>query len=297
MKLKDIKDVLTYASFRPEPDDGTAGWVRRFPKAKTLLLNVNKSGASWIGLEKGSEFTEPGAADGTLKEVATQAGEEWKALADDGWCAVSLSTRYVISLEANLSRKKGSEDQIRSNPKAALGAKAERGKRYAVRHNPQSNTSVLLAVEEDGVTKIETVLKEFGMGAGRIACGTFAQLSELIDQVAEARRVQAEKNPDVGLGSVVMVTCCQGSVCALTQEEDSWTELRSRTDLYDGDDMEPVVGIVLPLIENAGAGCHVVFMSDQPGSTFPGLLQQKMPSARISDVTVDNQLWKLLADL
>ncbi len=72
MTLKDIKDVLNYASFRPEPDDSSAPLVRRFPKAKALLLNVNKTGASWVGLEKGGDLKEPGAAEGTLKDVATQ---------------------------------------------------------------------------------------------------------------------------------------------------------------------------------------------------------------------------------
>ena len=38
-------------------------------------------------------------------------------MTSEGWCAISFSTRYVISLEVNLSRRKGSEEQIKTNPK------------------------------------------------------------------------------------------------------------------------------------------------------------------------------------
>ena len=42
MKLKDLKDVLTFRSFRPEPDDSSAPWRRRFPREKTLLLTISR---------------------------------------------------------------------------------------------------------------------------------------------------------------------------------------------------------------------------------------------------------------
>ena len=208
-----------------------------------------------------------------------------------------VGTRYVISLEANLSRRKGNEEQIRTNPKGALGAKAEKGKRYGVRHNAESNTSVLLAVEEDAIKRIETGMKEAGLQVGRISCGTFVLMSDLIDQVADARRTQLESNPEAELGTIVMVVCCNGSVCAVTQQGDQWVELRSRPDIYEGGEMEPALDIVMPLIENAGAGAHVVFMNDETGSPFPALLQQKAPHVRVSDVTVENQLWKQISDL
>ena len=224
MKLKDIKDVLTFASFRPEPDDTTAGWPKRFPRERTLMLNITKTGVSWVGMERGLKIGDSGSLEGAVKDVAGQVGEEWKSLTDNGWCAVSLSTRYVISLESNLSRRKGAEEQIRTNPKIALGAKAERGKRYSVAHNSESNTSVLLAVEEDLVKRIEGSLDSADLKIGRVSCGPFAMLTDLIEQVAEARAAQKEGE---GLGPIVMVACCQGSVVALTQQGDSWTELRS----------------------------------------------------------------------
>jgi len=297
MKLKDIKDVLTFRSFRPEPDDGAASWQKRFPKDNTLLININKSAVAWAQIDKGDQISDGGAIEGTFKDVSTQLSDEWLMMTSEGWCAISFSTRYVISLEVNLSRRKGSEEQIKTSPKAALGAKAERGKRYAVRHNPESNTSVLLAVDEEMIKSVEKGGGEVGLKIGRVACGTFSLLTDLIDQVGEARRVHAEANPDSDLGTIVMIVCCKGSVCALTQQGDNWTELRSRTDLYEGDSMEPVMGIVLPLIENAGPGAHVVYMSDNVGSELPGLLQARLPNTKISDVTVENQLWKKLSDL
>ena len=294
MKLKDIKDVLTFASFRPEPDDTTAGWPKRFPRERTLMLNITKTGVSWVGMERGLKIGDSGSLEGAVKDVAGQVGDEWKSLTDDGWCAVSLSTRYVISLESNLSRRKGAEEQIRTNPKIALGAKAERGKRYSVAHNSESNTSVLLAVEEDLIKRIETSLDSAGLKVGRVSCGPFSMLTDLIEQVAEARAAQKEGE---GLGPIVMVACCQGSVVALTQQGDNWTELRSRTDAYEGSDATPVLGIIQPLIENAGDGTHVVFMGDEPGLPLPALLQERLPNVRVSDVSVENQLWKKLADL
>lgn len=295
MKLKDIKDVLTFASFRPEPDDSSATWTRRFPRKKTLLLGAGRSSLTWAGLERG-RFSGGGYLDGDLKELATQMAEEWKGMTDDGWCAVSLSSRYVISLETNLSRRKGTEDQIRTNPKAALGAKAERGKRYAVKHNPESNTSVLLALDEDMIRRVETTMRDVGLRVGRITCGPYVMMCDLIDQVAEARQSRAGSQADADLGTLVLVVCCQGSVCALTQREDQWLELRSRTDIYEEGNLEPVLGIVMPLIENAGAGAHVLFMGDQSGSDFPQMLQAKAPHLRVSDLTAENQLWKLLSD-
>ena len=43
MKLKDVKDVLTFAAFRPEPDDSTAPWSKRFPRQRSLLLNFDQT--------------------------------------------------------------------------------------------------------------------------------------------------------------------------------------------------------------------------------------------------------------
>ena len=295
MKLKDLKDVLTFRSFRPEPDDSSAPWRKRFPREKTLLLTISRRRVSWLTLDKRGEFTDAGSMEGELKEVLAAVGPELRARPDQGWCAVSLNHRFVITLEENLSRRARLEEQLRTNPKAALGAKAERGKRYNLTHNPESNTSLLLAVDDDAIVKTEAMLREHGLQIGRISIGIYGMLLDLIDQVAEARAARAASNPGEPFGNVVMVACCEGSVVVLSQREENWIELRSRSDLYT-DDLTPVMDILMPLLQNAGSGAHVVFMNDEHGGNFSELLQTRAPGTQISEVTVPQQLAKLLTD-
>jgi len=295
MKLKDIKDVLTLRSFRPEPDDSTAAWRKRFPREKTLLLNISRRRVTWMALDRRGEFTDAGSMVGELKEVLASVGPDLRALTDNGWCAISLNQRFVITLEVNLSRRAGLEEQLRSNPKAALGAKAERGKRYNLVHNPESNTSLLLACDDDAIVKTEAMLREQGLQVGRMSIGIYGMLLDLISQVAEARAARAASNPDEPFGNVVMIACCEGSVVVLSQREETWTELRSRSDLYT-DDPAPVLDILMPLLQNAGPGAHVVFMNDEQGSHFAELLQARAPGTQLREVTGPQQLAKLLTD-
>ncbi len=295
MKLKDIKDVLSLRAFRPEPDDSTAPWSRRFTRESTLALNIGRRRVSWTALDKRGEFRDSGMLEGDFKEIITQMGPEWRAMTDNGWCAVSLNHRFVITLEVNLSRRAGLEAQLRTNPKAVLGAKSERGKKYSLHHNPESNTSVLLSCDEEAVNKTAAMLKEAGLFTGRVSVGVYGMMLDLIEQVSEARRARAASNPGEPFGSVVMVACNEGSVCVLSQREEQWTELRSRSDLYT-DDMTPVFDIILPLIQNAGPNTNVVFMNDEAGCPLPDLLRQRVPGVLVSDVTVPCQLWKLLTD-
>ncbi len=295
MTLKDIKDVLTFRAFRPEPDDSTAPWSRRFIRESTLALNIGRRRVSWMALDKRGEFRDAGSMEGDSKEIITQMGPEWRALTDNGWCSVSLNHRFVITLEVNLSRRAGLEMQLRSNPKAVLGAKSERGKKYTLQHNAESNTSVLLSCDEEAVNKTVTMLKDAGLNAGRVSVGVYGMMLDLIEQVSDARRARAATNPGDPFGSVVMIACNEGSVCVLSQREEQWTELRSRSDLYT-DDMTPVLDIILPLIQNAGPNTNVVFMNDEAGCPLPDLLRQRIPGALVSDVTVPCQMWKLLTD-
>ncbi|HEX2751072.1 MAG TPA: hypothetical protein VHM91_23895 [Verrucomicrobiales bacterium] len=295
MKLKDIKDVLTFRAFRPEADDSTAPWSRRFSRESTLAMNIGRRRVSWSALDKRGEFRDAGSVEGDFKDVVNQMGPEWRTMTDNGWCSVSLNHRFVITLEVNLSRRAGLEQQLRTNPKAVLGAKAERGKRYSLLHNPESNTSILLACEEEAVNKTVAMMKEAGLSTGRLAVGVYGMMLDLIEQVSEARRARAVSNPGEPFGSVVMVACNEGSVCVLSQREEQWTELRSRTDLYT-DDMTPVLDIIMPLIQNAGPNTNVVFMNDEAGCQLPELLRQRMPGVLVSDVTAPCQLWKLLTD-
>ncbi len=296
MKLKDIKDVLSYASFRPEPDDSSAAWTKRFPKQRTLFLNVGRTAVTWMGTDKSGAFTEGGELQGDIKEIAQDMSDEWKAMTDDGWCAVSINNRFMISLETNLTRKKGAEVLIRTNPKAALGAKAEKGKRYAVEHNPESNSSVLLAVDEEMVKGLESSLSSAGLQVGRISCGVFAMLQDSIDQVVAAREQFKETNPDQSLGKIISVICCEGSFCAMTQADDQWVELRSRSNLYKTEDLDPIAKILHPLVEHAGDGAQIIFMADEAGTGIAEYLQSAMPNVRVSDVTQPNQLWKILRE-
>lgn len=295
MKLKDIKDVLSFRAFRPEPDDSTAPWSRRFTRESTLALNIGRRKVSWSAIDKRGEFRDAGSMEGDFKDILSQMGPEWRAMTDNGWCSVSLNQRFVITLEVNLSRRAGLEEQLRTNPKAVLGAKSERGKKYNLVHNPESNTSVLLSVDEEAVNKTVAMMKEAGLYAGRVAVGVYGMMLDLVEQVSDARRARAVSNPGEPFGSVVMVACCEGSVCVLSQREEQWSELRSRSDLYT-DDMTPVLDIIIPLIQNAGPNTNIVFMNDEAGCPLPDLLRQRLPGALVSDVTAPSQLWKLLTD-
>jgi hypothetical protein len=295
MKLKDIKDVLTFRAFRPEPDDSTAPWARRFTRENTLALNIGRRRTSWAARDKSGAFRDSNSAEGDFKDLVNQMAPEWGGLTESGWCAVSLNQRFVITLEVNLSRRPGLDEQLRTNPKAVLGAKAERGKRYSLLHNPESNTSILLSCDEEAINKTVSMMKDSGLQAGRVSVGLYGMMLDLIDQVTEARRARSVSNPGEPFGAVVLICCCEGSVCVLSQREEQWTELRSRTDLYT-DDMTPVLEIVTPLIQNAGPGANVVFMNDDTGSTLPDLIRQRLPQVNVSDVTQPGQLWKLLTD-
>ncbi|MFN0125941.1 MAG: hypothetical protein ACKV19_04550 [Verrucomicrobiales bacterium] len=297
MKLKDIKNVLNFEAFHPEPDDSSAPWAKRFPKKRTVLVNISRKRLTWRLMEKDGSLGEVSEVEGETKEALTQVSHEWKELTDGGWCAVSLNSRFVVSLEVNLSRRKGLEDLLRTNAKAALGAKAERGKRYQLTHNPESNTSLLLACEEDAIIKTEALFREHGLSVGRVCVGAYAMLLELVDQVREARRVHLAQNPDAPTGSVLMAAFCDGSLCALGQQEEQWTKLRSRTDLFTEEDLTPAADLLLPMIEESGPETHVLVMHDNPRPGFADLLRTRFSGLKVSDVTVPHQLGKVLADL
>ncbi len=299
MNLKDLKDVLTFAAFRPEPDDSSATWKRRFPGKRTLLLNVGRAVTTWRCLGKGGKFLEGGSQEGEFKDIATQNGEEWKSLTDEGWCAVSVNTRYVISLETNLSRKPGVEEIIRTNPRSALGSRYERGKRYAFTHNPESVASILLACDEEQIRRTETILKEHGLQAGRISCGAYGLLCRMLEQTnSERTNPEAPATPadDARKTERLYVVCCEGSICAMLQGGDLWTELRSRSDLS-LDDPDPVLDILQPLISRLSKEAEIHFVAETDGSPVVAKLRERMPKAAITDHSQPQQLWRVLADL
>ncbi|HSG40348.1 MAG TPA: hypothetical protein VLE27_11980, partial [Thermoanaerobaculia bacterium] len=251
----------------------------------------------WRLLDKDGSLGEVNSAEGEPKDVLTQMATEWKEMTDGGWCALSLNNRFVVSLEMNLSRRKGLEELLRTNPKAALGAKAERGKRYQLTHNPESNTSLLLACEEDAIVKLEALFREHGLSVGRVCVGVYAMLLELIDQVRESRRMRLAQNPDGPTGTFLMAALCDGSLCALGQQEEQWTKLRSRTDLFTEEDLTPAVDLLLPMIEESGPETHILVMNDVARPGFVDQLVARVPGLQVSDVTLPHQLGKIMADL
>ena len=296
MKVQDIRDVLTFASFRSEPDDSTVSWAKRFPRRRTLLLNLNRDGVTWRGVDRGGVLGETGSLTGELKDIVGDMAEQWRGLTDDGWCAVSVNHRFVISLETNLTRKKGSEELIRVNPKAALGSKAERGKRYAVKHNPESNSSALLAVDEDYIKQIETIFNGANLKVGRICCGIYGVFCDAVDQMIEARADYLKGKPQDPLGKIIVIVCCDGSVCVMTTDEERWMELRSRSGLYGADDLDPALNIIMPLVESAGSGAQIVIASDQDGAALKNTIASSLSDTRISDISQTDGLWSLLKD-
>ena len=69
MKLSDVSKVLSFASFRPDPDDGSFSWKKRFTKRKSLLLNLSRDGVAWRAVSREGALTESGYIQGPLKDV------------------------------------------------------------------------------------------------------------------------------------------------------------------------------------------------------------------------------------
>ncbi len=245
-----------------------------------------------MSLGKGCKFQEGGKADGDLKEIITQNADEWKRLSDGGWCGVSLNSRYIISLENNLSRRKGTEDLLRTNPRAALGSKYERGKRYAVTHNPESNTSLLLSNEEENVKKIEALFKEAGLSSARICCGTYALLRHLLIETVRAQPKNQPQDPSAG---ILYIVCNAGSVCLLSQRGDQWLELRSRTDVWT-DSPDPILDLLHPFQQQLTAPFSVALIADEPIPGFADVLTKFFPGSPVTDFTIPNQLWTVMRE-
>ena len=297
MKLSDIKNVMTFGAFHAEPDDSTAPWSKRFPKKRTLMLNVSRKHVTWRILDKNGVLGQPGSMEGELKEVLPQMAPEWRELTDGGWCSISLNHRFVVSLESNLPRRKALEDVLRTNPKAALGAKAERGRRYDLSHNSESNTSLLLACEEEVIVKLEGLCRDHGLAVGRLSVGAYAMLLHLTDQVRDSRRLQLARTPDTHTGTVLMAALCDGSLCALVQQEEQWTRLRSRTDLFTNDNLAPAVDLLIPMIEEAGPSTRILILQDIPRPDIADRLSAHHPGLVVSDITSPDQLAAIQADL
>ena len=284
--LDQVKAVLNFSAFRPEPDDPSASWKSRFPKKATALLHVGRNSVSYCLLGPQGEVAPGEEKDGDYKEVFKELGPVIKSSAHDGWCAVSLDTRYVISIETNLSRKKGSEEALRKEPRSVLHARYEKGKRYAVTHNPETNSSLLLAMDEENIKKVEGFCKEQQLKIGRMCCGTYVLLRHAL---AASNTKKGSEAPV----SALYVVCCRGSVCALLQEKDNWMELRSRPDLFT-DDLQPFLELLVPFGERLSPGASVVLACDEPVEGLPEKVAALFPGNPLNDLSEPGLLAKIL---
>ena len=284
--LDQVKAVLNFSAFRPEPDDSTASWKSRFPKRTTGLLHVGRNSLSYSLVGPGGEVVLEEEKEGDYKELFKELGPVIKSSAHDGWCAVSIDTRYVISIETNLSRKKGSEEALKKEPRSVLHARYEKGKRYAVTHNPETNSSLLLAMDEENIKRIEGLCKEQQLHIGRLCCGTYVLLRHAL---SATNKKKGAEEPFSGL----YVVCCHGSVCALLQEKDNWMELRSRPDLFK-DDLQPLLELLAPLGERLSPGASLVLATDEPLEGFPEKLQEMFPDHALDDLSEPGLLASIL---
>jgi hypothetical protein len=286
--LKHVKSVLNFSAFRPEEDDPQASWRSRFAGRQTALVHVARNSLSYVVVDKGGAESGGDAQKGELKEAFAALGPMIKDRVAEGWIMVSLDSRYVISVESNLSRKKGSEDALRKDPRSVLHARYEKGKRYSVTHNPETNSSILLAMDEENIKKVEALCKEQGLKPGRICCGTYVLLRHAL---AATNTKKGSEAPF----SALYLACCQGSVCALMQEKDNWMELRSRPDLFEpGGDIAPLVELLRPFEEKLGADRGLVVACDEPVAGLPEKLAELFPGRLINDLTEPGLLARLL---
>jgi len=286
--LKYVKAALDFSAFRPEEDDPQSSWKARFSARQTALLHVGRNSLSYELIGKKGEVSEGEARRGDLKDVFAELGPMIKEQVADGWCMVSLDSRYVISVESNLSRKKGSEEALKKDPRSVLHARYEKGKRYAVTHNPETNSSILLAMDEENVKKVETFCKEQGLKPGRVCCGTYVLLRHALGATNTKKGSEAPF-------SALYLACCNGSVCALMQEKDNWMELRSRPDLFEpGGDIAPLVDLLRPFEERLGSDRGLVVACDEPVAGLPEKLAELFPGRPINDLTEPGLLAQVL---
>jgi hypothetical protein len=284
--LDQVKAVLNFSAFRPEPDDPEATWKSRFPSKATALLHVGRNSLGYLLVGAKGEVSAGEEKQGDYKEVFKDLGPVIKSSSHEAWCAISLDTRYVISIETNLSRKKGSEDALRKDPRSVLHSRYEKGKRYAVTHNPETNASLLLAMDEENIKKIEGFCKEQQLRVGRIFCGTYVLLRHALAATNTKKGAEAPF-------SALYVVVCHGCVCALLQEKDNWMELRSRPDLFT-EDLQPLMDLLAPFAERLSPGAPVVLACDEPVTGLAEKVADVFPGHPMNDLTEPGLLASLV---
>jgi hypothetical protein len=283
--LQYVKGVLDFSVFRPEPDDPEAVWKTRFPGRNTVLLNIGRSSLGFSVMDAKGRIKFSDRRRGELRDLFVDFLPIVKENASDGWCAVSLDTRYVVSIETNLSRKAGSEAAVKIDPRSVLHGRYERGKIYAVTHNPETNSSLLLSYDAEFIKKTETTLKERGLKIGRLLCGAYVLLRHALSEVNTKKGTENPVN-------ALYLSICSGSLCALLQEKDNWVEIRSRPDVF-FEDPQPLLELIAPFGERLAADGEVVLACDEPVNDLAEKVAGVFPGRKLRDLTKPG----LLADL
>ncbi len=286
MEFKDIKDVLTFAAFRPEPDNPRFTWQQRFPKRKSLIVNISRGRCSWASINRKGLVENTAEADGEFVEIAAQMADAWRTSTEDGWIGISLNNRFIIGLEHNLSRKKGWQEELRLNPKSILGTKYDRTKRYAIHHNPETSASLVMACDDSMVKAIEEAMRSHNLRPARICSGLFAMTAHLLNRIAADNALKSQ--------DIVAVVWLEGSLCVVRQKNGQWQDLRCRSGIAPGDDAT-VAQMVRPFLEKAEPSTRVLLMEDRKGGGFSSDYLPRFGNLHVTDVTEEHNLWNLLA--
>ncbi len=286
--LEDLTEVLSFAAFRPDPDDAAISWKDRAVGRRSLLVNINRGSCSWRAINKRGRFQDAGAQDGEFAEVTAGRAEEWRSLTDGGWCSLSINNRFIISLENNLSRRENYLELLRTNPKAVLGAKYDRGKRYALFHHPETTSTLLMACDDAAVKSAEDSLRGNGLKAGRICCGLFAILEVKLREIYESKRPEAK-------GNFLLIATCEGSIAALVQQAGQWTDFRCRTGVGI-DNVEAMVQIIAPQVQKLQSGTPVFLAHDGNDQRFASEMMRHLENIGAQDITTEDLLWHILGE-
>ena len=286
--LDDIKSVLTFAAFRPDSDDPEISWAKRFEGRKSLLINISRSHVSWKSVNRRGKLEASGYQEGDFADVASLRADEWRSLTEGGWVSVSINNRFIISLENNMMRGDTTQHLLRTNPRAVLGPKYDRGKRYALYHHTDSTASMMLACEDSMVKVTEDCLRGIGLKAGRVCCGLFAMMEYGLGSIYNSQRGQTGT-------SFVLVVACEGSIAAMSQQDGQWRDLRCRSGLGP-DAVETALQIISPLVAKAPTGTPVFFLCDGHDANMRKELMEQLERVGARDLTQDDLLWKVVGN-
>lgn len=277
---------MSFQAFKPDPDDSDAPIPSRLQGKRFVIISVSRAHVTWRSVDRKGNLDRSGKVEGDFMDVVNQMAAEWMSMTDGGWVVLSLNNRFIITQEANLSRKPGSERIIRTNPKSIIGAKYDRSRRYAMYHHPETSGSLLLACEDSMLKSYEDALSKHGLKPARICCGLFGMVEDYLRRLYAG---DAEKCKDF-----VLLACCDGSACVLVSKGGQWAELRSRSGLYSDDEIEPLANMVAPVLNSVEEGTGVVLLHDEQETEFARTLQEQMSSIGVIDVTQPDHLWRIV---